>query len=116
MKQCKASLLVLFSVCTLLLAGCSDPEPAEVSMNVTHGGTARSCLVQVFNAQGKQIQEESADQYGVVYVKNLAPGNYTFKFVGHDGQPYPAERSATVRAGGSEFMKVELTEAAPAGS
>lgn len=103
---------LLAFVCTaLLLTGCGDAEPGEVSMNITHGGTARACLVQVFNSGGRQLQEESADQYGVVYIKNLAPGKYTFKFLGHDGQLYPAERSATVTAGGSEFMKVELTDA-----
>lgn len=103
--------VLLTAAVLCVLAGCFDPEPAEVSMNITYQGSPRPCTIQVFNSTGKQIQEVSSDQFGVAYVKSLMPGQYTFKFKGHDGQYYPAERQAEVAAGGNAFLKVELTEA-----
>jgi hypothetical protein len=103
--------IVLATYLLANLVSCFDPEPGEVGMRITLNGSAVSCNVLVFNPKGKQIQQEHADQYGVVYVKKLPPGEYTFKFSGHSNEMYPAVRTAKVTSGGSAFMEVDLNQA-----
>jgi hypothetical protein len=93
-----------------LLGGCFDPSPGEIGLRTTVQGQPRSCTVMVFNAKGKQIQEEHADQYGVVYIKGLAPDTYTLKFKGADNV-YAAVRTINVKPGGSAHLDVDLEQA-----
>ena len=76
-------------------------------------GQRRVCGVQVFNSKGIQIQEKHTDFQGLVFVKQLAPGTYTLKFIDNEGNYYPAEKTVNVREGDSVIVDVELTEAPP---
>jgi hypothetical protein len=98
----------------LALSGCVDPTPGEVGMRTTFDGTPRACLVQVFNSKGKQLQQESADQFGVAYIKGLAPDTYTFKFMGTDNSMYKAVRTLKVTPGSSMHLDVDLNSEADA--
>lgn len=107
--------LALAVFVTVGLLGCFDPEPSEISIIATLNGERQGCTVQVFNEQGKQIQQESTDWGGIGYVKQLKPGTYTLKFIDNSGTYYPAERVVTLRPGDSQPVEVELSEA-PAGT
>lgn len=113
MHEVRFMLLTCSLLCALLLA-CScelfDPPPAEVGLRITRSGKSASCLVQVFNAEGRQMQEISPNELGVVYAKRLVAGTYTFRFVDHDGKPYPAVRTVTLVSGATAFLPVELTQ------
>jgi hypothetical protein len=93
-------------------AGCEmfDPPLAEIGMKITNGGKDSSCLVQVFNQEGRQLREVAPNELGVVYVTKLVAGTYTFRFVDHSGRPYPAERTVTLQPGVSAHLPVELTQ------
>ncbi len=99
--------LLLLSLC-----GCFDPPLGEVGMKITQGGEdqPKSCLVQVFNAEGRQIQEVPTDRVGVCYIKRLSPGVYTFKFKGGDGNMFDAVRTVTVGPGASCYLPVDLNK------
>jgi hypothetical protein len=100
--------LALFAAATL--TGCFDPEPSEISIIAKLNGERQGCNVQVFNASGKQIQQVSTDWGGIGYIKQLAPGTYTLKFVDNKGNPYPAEKEINLRPGESMPVEVELSE------
>jgi len=89
---------------------CFDPEPSEISIIASLNGKRQGCTVQVFNSQGKQIQAESTDWHGIGYIKQLAPGTYTLKFVDNQGNEYPAVKVITLRPGDSAPVEVELSE------
>jgi len=95
----------------VLASGCFDPEPGEISVRAVKNGRQQVCAVQVFNAKGNQIQERHTDFNGLVYVKQLTPGEYTLKFVDNRGNYYPAVKTVNVREGDSVILDVELTEA-----
>ena len=80
-------------------------------MRIMKDGEISNALVMVFTAEGRQIQQVGADQLGVLYVKGLTPGTYTFKFQGGDGQMYPAVRTVTLGEGASSFMEVDVNKA-----
>jgi hypothetical protein len=103
-----AVVLVIFVAVGLL--SCFDPEPSEISIIATLNGERQGCAVQVFNAQGKQIQEESTDWHGIGYVKQLAPGTYTLKFIDNHRNQYPAEVTVTLKPGESKPVQVELSQ------
>jgi len=95
----------------LLLGGCFDPSPGEIGLHTTVQGTARACNVLVFTSKGKQIQMELADQYGVAYIKGLAPDTYTLKFSGADDHMFAAVRHLKVTPGSSIHLEVDLEKA-----
>jgi hypothetical protein len=92
------------------LLSCFDPEPSEISIIAMLNGERQGCTVQVFNSAGKQIQQESTDWHGIGYIKQLAPGTYTLKFIDNQGNQYPAEKIVTLRPGESSPVEVELSE------
>ena len=97
---------------TLGMTGCFDPQPGEISLISVKSGKPVVCGVQVFNAAGKQIQQESSDFNGVVYITKLKPGTYTLKFVDSKKNMYPAVKTCKVRAGDSVVLgEVDVTEA-----
>jgi len=106
-----SALCLLFLLASLASCQLFDPPMAEVGMHITKGGDDISCLVQVFNEQGRQTQEVASSQMGVVYIKRLVPGLWTFKFVGHGGEVYPAVRRIQLGAGATSTIKVEVTVA-----
>jgi hypothetical protein len=97
--------------CCLLLTGCFDPANGEIGMKITRGEEICNCLVMVFNADGKQIQEVATDQLCVVYIKRLIPGTYTFKFKGGEGNMYPAVRTVRIGEGASCYLPVDVEKA-----
>jgi hypothetical protein len=111
-KLHKSAILAAFAVLALgALGGCFDAEPAEIGMHTTVSGQARSCIIQVWNDKGRQIQQEHSDENGVAYIKGLPPGTYTLKFQGSGDQMYPAVRTLTVEAGGNAYLAVDLNQA-----
>jgi hypothetical protein len=100
-------------VALLLAAGCSyyDPIPATVDLHTTLNGTPHSCMVQVFNEQGSQIQLLGVND-GHVVVEKLTAGTYTFKFEGFEKQMYPAVRTVKLFEAGEVKLTVELSQAA----
>jgi hypothetical protein len=70
-------------------------------------------MVNVFNSSHKQVQQVNTDQQGLVYVKQLPPGTYYLEFTTIMGDPYPAKATVELRAGDSQPVQVELTQAAP---
>lgn len=97
----------------LLLAGsCQlfDPPMCEVGMHVTKDGRDCVCLVQAWNERGRQTQELSTNELGVVYIKRLVAGSWTFKFVGHDGRTYPAVRTIQLAAGATSTITVDVNQ------
>lgn len=90
--------------------GCFDPEPSEISIIATLNGERQGCTVQVFNSAGKQIQEESTDWHGIGYIKQLAPGTYTLKFIDNQRNLYPAQKVVSLKPGASMPVQVELSE------
>jgi len=109
-RSITAVMLVVLVAAGLL--GCFDPEPSEISIIATLNGERQGCTVQVFNSQGKQIQEESTDWHGIGYVKQLAPGTYTLKFIDNQRNPYPAVKTINLRPGEAKPGQVELSEGA----
>jgi len=106
--------LMLIAFVLVSLTACMDPEPCEVSFITKLNGEAKGCTVQVFNTKDIQIQQESTDWNGIGYIKGLAPGTYTFKFIDNEGNYYKAVKSATLRGGESLPIEVELSEEPPA--
>jgi hypothetical protein len=100
----------------LAVAGCEDPAPGEIGLNLTVNGQATAANVLVFNDKGKQIQMEHSDQYGVCYIHKLLPGTYTLKFSAVGDTMYPAVRTVKVVSDGSEFLKVDLNQAEDTGA
>ena len=94
----------------VLLAGCFDPPLGEIGMKIIDGDQSHSCLVMVFNDQGRQIQEVPTDELGVLYIQRLVPGVYTFKFKGSDSHVYPAVRTVTIGPGASAYLQVDLNK------
>jgi hypothetical protein len=108
----KSSMIAILVACLVLgLTSCFDPEPGEVSLVSVKNGKPAVCAVQVFNNQGNQIQQESSNFDGVVYISDLKPGTYTLKFMDNHKNMYPAVRVVKVRADDSVWLgNVELTE------
>jgi hypothetical protein len=104
------------AACWLLLAccGCYDPVPGTIHLHTTVDGQPHGCLVQVFNAQGRQVQQDGVND-GHVDIENLAPGTYTLKFQGFEQQLYPAQRTVKLFEAGEVDLTVELTSAADNG-
>ncbi|MCC7479850.1 T9SS type A sorting domain-containing protein [bacterium] len=97
----------------LLLSGCLDLPPGEISVRTLRKGRRQGCTVQVFNEAGKQIAEQPTDNVGLLFLKNLRPGQYTLKFKDNQGKMLPAEKTVRVVSDGSEIVDVELTEKPP---
>jgi hypothetical protein len=110
----KRLLIVLALALTVLAQSCMDPEPAEISVIAFENGNPRACMVNVFNANHKQVQQVNTDGQGLVYIKQLAPGTYHLEFATIMGEPYPAKATVDLKGGDSLPVRVELTEAAPA--
>jgi hypothetical protein len=98
---------------SMALCGCIDPTPGEISVRAMLNGRQQGCVVQLFNSKGKQIQEVFTDQKGLVYIKDLPPGNYSLKFLDNEGNPYPAMKDIAVSEGDSVIVDVELSETPP---
>jgi hypothetical protein len=97
----------------LALAGCElwDPPKGEIGLRITKDGKQYGgCLVNVYNAEGRQIRREAVSQMGVCYVRHLNPGVITLKFVGIGDEPFPAVRTVTINPGSSAFLAVELSQ------
>ena len=111
-----ARIISFISIAALLIyvvfaaTSCIDPEPGEISIRATKEGRQQGCVVQLYNAAGKQIREEFTDQKGLLYLKDLAPGNYTLKFMDNSGNMYPNEKPVNVSPGDSVIVDVEVTE------
>jgi hypothetical protein len=105
----KKLLLPLLIMVALLAQSCMDPEPGEISVRCFKDGQPQGCVVQLFNADGKQIQEMDTDWNGLRYFKDLMPGTYSVKFIDQQGVNYPATKSVKLVAGASEVLTVELT-------
>lgn len=112
MRRMHYSILLVPALCVLLgAASCElfDPPMCEVGMHITDKGKNAAVLVQVFNELGRQTQEVASNELGVVYVKRLVAGTWTFKFIGHEGRVYPAVRTISLQAGATAYLPVELT-------
>lgn len=96
---------------TALLAGCElfDPPMGEVGMHITRNGKDYTCTVQAFNELGRQTQELHSNALGVVYVKRLVAGKWTFKFKDVNGTYLPAVRTITLAAGATAYLPVEVS-------
>ena len=103
-------LAAMLAALLMIATSCIDPEPGEISIRATKAGKPFGCAVQLFNAKGNQVQEQFTDTKGLLYIKELAPGDYTVKFIDNNLQPYPAVKQVTVDPGGSVILDVELTE------
>lgn len=104
------TIIALMAFLVVGLLSCFDPEPSEISIIATLNGKRQGCTVQVFNSAGKQIQQESTDWNGIGYIKQVAPGSYTLKFIDNQGNPYPAVKTITLKPGDSAPVQVELSE------
>jgi hypothetical protein len=103
--------LALALLWLLPVVGCFDPANGEIGMKITRGEDICNCLVMVFNEKGLQIQEVPTDQLGVVYVKKLVPGVYTFKFKGAEGSMFSAVRTVRIGEGASCYLAVNVDQA-----
>jgi hypothetical protein len=105
-----ARLALLAGLLLFAATACSyyDPVPGTVHLKTVLNGEPQSCMVQVFNAQGNQVQQDGVND-GHVDVEKLAPGSYTLKFLGFDNQPYPAVRSVKLFEAGEINLTVELS-------
>jgi hypothetical protein len=79
-------------------------------MRLTRDDKPISCTVMVFNSEGRQLQAVPSNQLGVVYVKRLYAGDYTFKFAGVGDQIFPAVRHVTIHEGASAFLAVNVDQ------
>jgi hypothetical protein len=101
---------LLVTAVAVALTGCFDPPTGEIGLKLTDSGDVCSCLVMVFNDQGRQIQEVPADQLGVAYIEKLIAGTYTLKFKGSSDSLYPAVRTVTIGPDESAYLEVDVSQ------
>lgn len=63
----------------LLLTGCEDPPPGEVTGRVTVDGRTIGVTVKAVNDKGEVVDQDQS-LGGVYSLKGLKPGHYTIEF------------------------------------
>lgn len=67
----------------LLLTGCEDPPPGEVTGMVTVDGRTMGVMVKAVNNKGEVVAQDQS-LGGVFSLKGLKPGRYTIEFYNGD--------------------------------
>jgi hypothetical protein len=113
MRRCHLVVLV-----ALALAACAyyDPTPGTIHLLTTYGGQPRGCRAQVWTAEGKQIQDVGIEGDGRSVDIRVAPGTYTLKFLGHDGNLYPATVEVQLYEAGEVSLTIDLSRPGPSGT